>query len=113
MELSSERVERLSTRTGFLARYVEKVVRLLDLLEEIQSHEDLKDQFVLKGGTALNVFFFNLPRLIQSSFKSNSRNRSNREVFRYWGSKSSTPFTPSLRPSTSSNLLRGFNISAE
>lgn len=63
MELSSERVERLSTRTGFLPRYVEKVVRLLDLLEEIQSHQDLKDQFVLKGGTALNVFFFDLPRL--------------------------------------------------
>ena len=63
MELSSERVERLSAETGFLPRYVEKVVRLLNLLEEIQSHADLKDQFVLKGGTALNVFFFDLPRL--------------------------------------------------
>lgn len=63
MELSRERVERLSAETGFLPRYVEKVVRLLDLLEEIQSHPDLKDQFVLKGGTALNVFFFDLPRL--------------------------------------------------
>jgi len=63
VELSSERVERLSAQTGFLPRYVEKVVRLVNLLEEIQNHPDLKDQFVLKGGTALNVFFFDLPRL--------------------------------------------------
>ena len=63
MELSAERLERLSAETGFLPRYVEKVVRLLDLLEEIQKHPDLKDQFVLKGGTALNVFLFDLPRL--------------------------------------------------
>jgi len=63
VELSTERVENLSAETGFLPRYVEKVVRLLDLLEEIQIHPDLKGKFVLKGGTALNVFFFDLPRL--------------------------------------------------
>ena len=63
MELSAERLERLSAETGFIPRYVEKVVRLLDLLEGIQRHPDLKGQFVLKGGTALNVFFLDLPRL--------------------------------------------------
>jgi len=63
VELSAERLERLSAETGFIPRYVEKVVRLLDLLEGIQRHPDLKGQFVLKGGTALNVFFLDLPRL--------------------------------------------------
>lgn len=35
----------------------------MELLEDFASFPQLKDKFVLKGGTALNLFFFNLPRL--------------------------------------------------
>ena len=49
--------------TGFDQFYIEKVLRLLALLGMIFSHHALKDKYVLKGGTALNLFYFKLPRL--------------------------------------------------
>ena len=36
---------------------------LLDLLREINKHPVLGRQFALKGGTAINLFWFPLPRL--------------------------------------------------
>jgi hypothetical protein len=42
---------------------LEKVIRLLDLLDGLSNHTFLKDRLALKGGTALNVFEFDLPRL--------------------------------------------------
>ncbi len=33
------------------------------ILDGISIHPLLKDQWILKGGTALNLFFFDLPRL--------------------------------------------------
>jgi len=42
---------------------LEKAVRLLSLLTATQSHPFLKDRLVLKGGTALNLFLLDLPRL--------------------------------------------------
>lgn len=38
-------------------------MRLLDLLNHIFASDDLKTKFVLKGGTALNLFIFDVPRL--------------------------------------------------
>lgn len=49
--------------TGFQPEPLEKVVRLLELLEGLRSHPFLKSRIVLKGGTALNLFVFDLPRL--------------------------------------------------
>ncbi len=49
--------------TGFDLLYIEKVLRLLDILELFFAHPELKDKYVLKGGTALNLFYFRLPRL--------------------------------------------------
>lgn len=42
---------------------VEKVLQLINLLNTINAHPFLKGKWVLKGGTALNMFVFNLPRL--------------------------------------------------
>lgn len=42
---------------------VEKVLHLLHLLNGLCAHPYLKGKFVLKGGTALNLFVFDLPRL--------------------------------------------------
>ncbi len=42
---------------------VEKVVLLLSLLNNLNSHPFLKGKWVLKGGTALNLFLPDLPRL--------------------------------------------------
>lgn len=49
--------------TGFRAELLEKVIRLIDLLNAIFADQFLKTRFALKGGTALNLFYFDLPRL--------------------------------------------------
>jgi len=49
--------------TGFRAEALEKVLRLLELLEGFRSHPFLKSRVALKGGTALNFFVFDVPRL--------------------------------------------------
>lgn len=42
---------------------LEKVVRLMGVLGGVRDHPFLKGKLALKGGTALNLFIFNLPRL--------------------------------------------------
>jgi hypothetical protein len=49
--------------TGFRPDTLEKVIRLLDLLTQINQDNFLTDRLVLKGGTALNLFVFDMPRL--------------------------------------------------
>ena len=49
--------------TGFKAEMVEKVLHLLNLLNALNSHPFLKGKWALKGGTALNMFKLDLPRL--------------------------------------------------
>ncbi len=49
--------------TGFDLLYIEKVLRLLKILNLFFSDSILKDKYALKGGTALNLFYFKLPRL--------------------------------------------------
>ena len=49
--------------TGFRTEIIEKVIHLLNLLEGFQNHPFLKGRLALKGGTALNLFIFDLPRL--------------------------------------------------
>jgi hypothetical protein len=49
--------------TGFQAEPLEKVRRLLELIESLRSHPFLKERIALKGGTALNLFVFKMPRL--------------------------------------------------
>lgn len=49
--------------SGFDPRTVDKVERLLDLLEEMNSHPDLHGKLAMHGGTAINLFMLNVPRL--------------------------------------------------
>ena len=49
--------------TGFRGEMLEKVAHLLNLLRTIQESEYLRTRLALKGGTALNLFHFQLPRL--------------------------------------------------
>ena len=63
MSLSRERLQREATATGFRVEILEKVARLLDLLDGFNRHPYLKGRLVLKGGTALNLFVFDVPRL--------------------------------------------------
>jgi predicted nucleotidyltransferase component of viral defense system len=63
MRVSRERLLAESQATGFRAEVLEKAIHLLNLLEALQAHPFLKGKLALKGGTALNVFIFDLPRL--------------------------------------------------
>jgi len=63
MMVSRATLNDLATRSGFRAEILEKVIHLLNLLEGFRSHPYLKSRFALKGGTALNLFHFDIPRL--------------------------------------------------
>ena len=63
MNLSKERLMAEASKTGFRPEMLEKAIQLIDLLEGLRNHTFLKDRLALKGGTALNVFEFDLPRL--------------------------------------------------
>lgn len=54
---------KLSENTGFHKDVIEKVHRLIVILEFINSNAFLRERLVLKGGTALNLTIFALPRL--------------------------------------------------
>ena len=60
---SVQTLQRLADETGHQAGTLEKVLRLLDLLQEIVRDQVLADRLVLKGGTALNLFHLGLDRL--------------------------------------------------
>ncbi|MCK4727607.1 MAG: nucleotidyl transferase AbiEii/AbiGii toxin family protein, partial [Desulfobacterales bacterium] len=63
MRISREKLLSEAEATGFREEVLEKVILLLNLLEGFRSHPFLKDRLALKGGTALNLFMFDLPRL--------------------------------------------------
>ena len=63
MKFSPSEVFPVVESTGFKAEMVEKVLHLLNLLKVLNSHPFLKGKWVLKGGTALNMFLLDLPRL--------------------------------------------------
>lgn len=61
--LTEDELVREAAATGFRAEALEKVIRLIELLETVRSHPFLKGRIALKGGTALNLFVFDVPRL--------------------------------------------------
>jgi len=63
MKVSRERLTGESQATGFRPEVLEKVIHLLNLLEGFNRHPFLKGRLALKGGTALNLFLFDVPRL--------------------------------------------------
>lgn len=50
-------------KLGFIRDTLEKVYRLADILELLNTNPLLSESFALKGGTAINLTLFNLPRL--------------------------------------------------
>ena len=60
---SAQTLQLLADDTGHQPGTLEKVLRLLDLLQEIARDRILSDRLVLKGGTALNLFHLGLDRL--------------------------------------------------
>ena len=53
----------LANKTYFLRDNLEKVLRLVDVLQYIAQNDKLSDCLVLKGGTAINLSVFEMPRL--------------------------------------------------
>ena len=60
MRFSRELLNREAVTTGFRPEILEKVFQLLHLLKSFHSHPFLRERLVLKGGTALNLFFFDV-----------------------------------------------------
>ena len=63
MKFSASELLPLAEKTGYRAEMIEKVLQLMRLLNALNTHPYLKNKWALKGGTALNLFRQNLPRL--------------------------------------------------
>lgn len=63
MKLDAAYVKRIADSTGFDTVQLEKVIRLRQLLIEFRKHHFLRERLVLKGGTAVNLFYLELARL--------------------------------------------------
>lgn len=56
-------IGRAATQYGFIRDTFEKVLRLKEILEYFNTQEYLVKHLILKGGTAINLTIFDLPRL--------------------------------------------------
>ena len=56
-------IGRVARQYGFVRDTFEKVLRLKEILHFINEEEYLREHLLLKGGTAINLTVFNLPRL--------------------------------------------------
>ena len=63
MQLDRMTLGKKSRELGFVRDTFEKVCRLANVLEFIQNDSLLSEKLALKGGTAINLTIFNLPRL--------------------------------------------------
>jgi len=61
--LEAAEIRREAARDGWRPEAFEKVARLLDLLVALRAHPYLRPRLALKGGTALNLFVLDAPRL--------------------------------------------------
>ncbi len=56
-------IGRVAQQSGFVRDTFEKVLRLKEILKYLNEEEYLREHLLLKGGTAINLAVFNLPRL--------------------------------------------------
>ena len=63
MQLDRLTLGRRAKELGFVRDTLEKVCRLADVLKFMESDELLSEAIALKGGTAINLTIFDLPRL--------------------------------------------------
>jgi len=62
-DLTRNELDTFAKETGFLKNSLEKMFRLLDILSILKTNPVTKNAFVLKGGTALNLFILDMPRI--------------------------------------------------
>jgi predicted nucleotidyltransferase component of viral defense system len=60
---SKKDLDAIAAKTGFIRDNLEKVFRLTDILEYLNNNNLMSEHLALKGGTAINLTVFNLPRL--------------------------------------------------
>lgn len=60
---TKEYVEKIAEREGFIKDNTEKVLRLIDVLEFLNTQSEIKVKLALKGGTAINLTVVDFPRL--------------------------------------------------
>jgi len=58
-----KQIEAIAKEQGFTRDAYEKVIRLIDILRFVSEDKDLSKTLALKGGTAINLTMFALPRL--------------------------------------------------
>ena len=64
IEYSKASFKKLMEKTGYPIASIEKAIRLLDILNYISKNEFLSQNLALKGGTAINmVYYQDIPRL--------------------------------------------------
>ena len=63
VEKYREYIQNIAKETGFIQSTLEKVERLIRILEWMNSDEKINKLLALKGGTAINTAVFNFPRL--------------------------------------------------
>ena len=63
MQIDKKWLSKVAAQEGFVRDTLEKVYRLTKILQYINSNPLMKDCLALKGGTAINLTVFNMPRL--------------------------------------------------
>ena len=66
MRLPTKKIAAVTELTGFRPAGVEKTIRLMRLLDTMHQHPFLKEKLALKGGAALNLFFYDIQKLSTS-----------------------------------------------
>ncbi len=62
-DLTRDELDTFAKETRFLKNSLEKMLRLLDILSILKTNPVTKNAFVLKGGTGLNLFILDIPRI--------------------------------------------------
>lgn len=63
LQYDKNEIGKIAKEYGFVRDTFEKVLRLKDILKFFNNYEELKEHLLLKGGTAINLTVFDLPRL--------------------------------------------------
>ena len=63
LDVTRSYINEKAKERGFQRDTLEKVVRLYYVLKDMSEIPLLRDNLALKGGTAINLAYFNLPRL--------------------------------------------------
>ena len=112
-------LDRIATEKGFIRDNLEKVMRLAEVLRHFHDNDLLASSLVLKGGTAINLTVFQMPRLsvdIDLDFARNcsreemlgTRTLVNEEVLRYMESEGYRLKPGSKNPHTLDSWIFGY-----